>query len=49
MVVTKRIYVEQKTKYDTPSEPSVAKIPKDLLPLKYATPTTTDIEGRYLV
>ena len=44
VVVTKRIYIEQKTKYDSPTEPSVAKIPKDLLPLRYATPTTTDIE-----
>lgn len=44
VVVTKRIYVEQKTKYDSPTEPSVAKIPKDLLPLKYASPSTTDIE-----
>lgn len=44
VVVTKRIYIEQKTKYDSPSEPSVAKIPKDLLPLRYATPTTTDIQ-----
>ena len=44
VVVTKRIYVEQKTKYDSPNEPSVAKIPKDLLPLRYAAPTTTDIE-----
>ncbi len=44
VVVTKRIYIEKKTKYDSPDEPSVAKVPKDLLPLKYATPTTTDIE-----
>lgn len=43
VVITKRIYIEKKTKYDSPTEPSVAKIPKDLLPVRYAAPTTTDI------
>jgi hypothetical protein len=44
VVVTKRIYVEQKTKYHSAEEPSVAKIPKDLLPVRYSNPSTTDIE-----
>lgn len=44
VVVTKRVYEQVKTKYDSPEEASVASIPKDVLPLKYAAPTTTDIE-----
>lgn len=45
VVVTKRIYVEQKTKYDSPTERSVAKIPKDLLPPKYSNPDATPLSA----
>lgn len=45
VVVTKRIYKEVKTKFDSAEERSVASIPKDVLPLKYATPTTTTLEA----
>ncbi len=42
--VTKRTYEKKKTKYDSPTESSVALIPKELLPIRYALPTTTTIE-----
>jgi hypothetical protein len=44
VVVTKRTYEEKPTKYNTPDEPSVALIPKELLPKKYSNAATTDIE-----
>lgn len=44
VVVKKTIYEEKKTKYDSPEERSVAMMPKELLPMKYANSTTTPIE-----
>lgn len=44
VVITKRIYEKRKTKFDAPGESSVALIPKELLPVKYSLPTTTDVE-----
>ncbi len=44
VVVTKRAYSEVKTKFDSKNEESVAKVPKELLPKKYASSVTTDIE-----
>ncbi len=44
VVVTKFTYEEKKTKFDSPNEKSVALIPKEVLPKRYATPTTTPIE-----
>ncbi len=44
VVVKKTAYEEKKTKYDSPQERSVALMPKELLPMKYANSTTTPIE-----
>lgn len=44
VVVKKTAYEEKKTKYDSPEERSVALLPKELLPMKYANSTTTPIE-----
>jgi hypothetical protein len=44
VVVKKTAYEEKKTKFDSPQEPSVALMPKELLPPKYANSTTTPIE-----
>jgi hypothetical protein len=44
VVITKRTYEKKKTKYDSPTESSVALIPIDLLPSKYSLSTTTDVE-----
>ena len=44
VVITKRTYEKRKTKYDSPEESSIALIPKELLPTKYALPTTTTVE-----
>jgi hypothetical protein len=44
VVVKKTAYEEKKTKYDSPQERSVALMPKELLPRKYANSTTTPIE-----
>lgn len=41
--VVKREFVEEKTKYNSAKEPSVALIPKELLPKKYMTPATSGI------
>ena len=43
ITVVKREFVEEKTKYDSANERSVAMIPKELLPKKYMTPTTSGI------
>ena len=43
VVVSKFAYEEKKTKYDSAEEKSVALIPKDLLPKRYATPDTTPL------
>jgi len=44
VVVKKTAYEEKRTKYDSPQERSVALMPKELLPMKYANSTTTPIE-----
>ena len=44
ITVVKREFVEEKTKYDSVNERSVALIPKELLPKKYMTPTTSGID-----
>lgn len=44
VVITKRTYEKRKTKYDSAEEKSVALIPKELLPSRYALPTTTNVE-----
>jgi hypothetical protein len=41
--VVKREFVEEKTKYDSANERSVALIPKELLPKKYMTPSTSGL------
>ncbi len=38
VVVTKRIYVEKKTKYDSPDEPSIARSPRTCCPSSMLTP-----------
>ncbi len=43
VTVVKREFVEEKTKYDSANERSVALIPKELLPKKYLTPATSGI------
>jgi hypothetical protein len=43
ITVVKREFTQQKTKFDSADEPSVAMIPKELLPKKYMTPTTSGI------
>ena len=43
VTVVKREFVEEKTKYDSANERSVALIPKELLPKKYMTPSTSGI------
>lgn len=43
VTVVKREFVEQKTKYDSATESSVAMIPKELLPKKYMTPATSGL------
>jgi hypothetical protein len=43
VVITKRIYEEKKTHYNSPEENAVALIPKDLLPKRYALPETTSV------
>lgn len=45
VVITKRVYKEVKTKYDSPEEASVASIPTDVLSLKLASPATTPLEA----
>jgi hypothetical protein len=44
VVVTKRTYEEVKTRFHTPEEPSIALVPKELLPKRYADARTTTIE-----
>ncbi|MEQ1831064.1 MAG: hypothetical protein ABL921_34270 [Pirellula sp.] len=44
VVITKRIFEEKKTKYNTPEENSVALIPKDLLHKRYSSPDTTTVQ-----
>lgn len=44
VVVKKTAYEEKKTKYDSPEERSVALMPKELLPARYANSTTTPLE-----
>jgi len=48
VVITKRTYEKRKTKYDSPEESSIALIPKELLPTKYALPKTTTVEVEVL-
>ena len=43
ITVVKREFVEEKTKYDSVNERSVALIPKELLPKKYMTPASSGI------
>lgn len=43
VTVVKREFVEQKTKYDSANERSVALVPKEILPKKYMTPTTSGL------
>jgi hypothetical protein len=43
VVVTKMEYELKPTPYDSPEEKSVARIPKPLLPAKYAKKETTDL------
>lgn len=44
VAVTKRTYEEVKTKFNSAEENSVAKVPKELLPKRYSSPVTSDIE-----
>ncbi len=44
VMVTKRVHEQKPTRFNTPEEPSFVLVPRDLLPKKYATVGTTDIE-----
>ena len=43
VAITKTEYVEKKTSYDTPDEPAVAKVAKQLLPAKLSRPETSGL------
>ncbi|MFO0429627.1 MAG: carboxypeptidase-like regulatory domain-containing protein [Planctomyces sp.] len=43
VTITKTEYVKTPTAYDSPDEPSVALLPKQLLPVKISKPDTTDL------
>ncbi len=43
VTVVKREFVQQKTRYDSAKESSVALLPKELLQKKYMTPTTSGL------
>ena len=45
VTVTKTEYIEKRTAYDTPGEPSVARIPKQLLPAKLSKPETSGLSA----
>jgi len=43
VAITKTEYVEKKTSYDTPDEPAIAKVAKQLLPAKLSRPETSGL------
>ena len=43
VTITKTEYIEKRTSYDTPGEPSVARIPKQLLPAKLSKPESSGL------